>query len=466
MSDRRCPTVVGGLRWGRMLSTVMVAGFVAVFGAASLHAQATPRVAGRVTLTRIGPGNLCAQEEVEGARLAQLPEGFALLRMRSELDAASRLETVRPVTAAHTRQLARVRREVDSLAEVLEALVLAAPRREIARSEFEARRTMTARVRQLAPQVDAVVESALLRVAGTPSAAPGGYLGVTMSSVPLRTSLQSGYIVSYCDYPVVEAVDPGSPAERGGLVAGDTILAFNGRDVRSGMVDYTALLEPNAALRVRVRRDGRTRDATVRVEARPTPVPVRVYARTLVGQATPMPDGVTTVRAPQSPEPPRALEPLRGGAVRGSVVGVATVAPEPPGFPGGNVFVFERAETLARTEAVRTEAVRATAPAVMSAIFANADDAMLGGAQLKTLSDELRAALSLPAGVLVLQVLRGTPAGEGGMREGDVIVSVNGTAVRRVDDVRGAFVQAQVRRALEFRVVRNDAAERTVTMKW
>jgi S1-C subfamily serine protease len=147
-------------------------------------------------------------------------------------------------------------------------------------------------------------------------------------------------------------------------------------------------------------------------------------------------------------------------------VGVATVAPEPPGFPGGNVFVFERAETLARTEAVRTEAVRATAPAVMSAIFANADDAMLGGAQLKTLSDELRAALSLPAGVLVLQVLRGTPAGEGGMREGDVIVSVNGTAVRRVDDVRGAFVQAQVRRALEFRVVRNDAAERTVTMKW
>lgn len=425
-------------------------------GASSVHAQPSPRVDGRVTLTRIGPGNLCAQEEVEGARLAQLPEGFALLRMRSELDAAARLETVRPVTAIQTRQLARVRREVDSLAELLEALVLAAPRREIARSEFEARRSMTARVRQLAPQVDAVVESALLRVAGTPSAAPGGYLGVTMSSVPLRTSLQSGYIVSYCDYPVVEAVDPGSPAERAGLAAGDTILAFNGRDVRSGMVDYTALLEPNATLRVRVRREGRTREASVRVAPRPTPVPVRVYARTMVGTATTAPTGVAVARAPQPPEPPRALEPLRGGVARSGAVSVAAAAPEPPGFPGGNVFVLERAQTAARS----------TPSPVMSAIFANADDALVGGAQLKTLSDELRAALSLPAGVLVLQVLRGTPAGDGGMREGDVIVSVNGAPVRRVDDVRGAFVQARERRALEFRVVRNDAAERTVMMRW
>ncbi len=430
------------------VATALLAG---ALGAASVHAQATPRATGRVTLTRVGPGNLCAQEEVEGARLAQLPEGFALLRMRSELDAAARLETVRPVTAANARQLARVRREVDSLAELLEALVLAAPRREIARSEFEARRSMTVRVRQLAPQVDAVVESALLRVAGTPSAAPGGYLGVTMSSVPLRTSLQSGYIVSYCDYPVVEAVDPGSPAERAGLVAGDTIMAFNGRDVRSGMVDYTTLLEPNATLRVRTRRDGRTRDATVRVEARPTPVPVRVYARTLEGRAVQATGGLAAVRAPQAPAPPRALEPLRGGAVS-----VASVAPEPPGFPGANVFVLERAQ----------EAARPSPSTVMSAIFANADDALVGGAQLKTLSDELRAALSLPAGVLVLQVLRGTPAGEGGMREGDVIVSVNGAPVRRVDDVRGAFVQARERRALDFRVVRNDAPERTVTMRW
>jgi serine protease Do len=456
----------------------LIAGLGALLGAGgaaslptALDAQAAPRapqrpVVGRVALTTVGPENLCAQEEAAGARLARTPEGFALLRMRSELDAAARLETVRPASGGVTgRRLASVRGEVDSLVRALESLLLAAPRRDQV-AAFETRRDVTGRVRQLAPAVDAVVEAALARVVGAPAAAPSGYLGVTMSSVPLRTSLQAGYIVSYCDYPVVEAVDPGSPAERAGLAAGDTILAFNGRDVRAGMVDYTTLLEPNRTLRVRVRRDGRARDVSVAVQPRPAPAPVRVYARSVTG---------TVARPPAAPVAPTApsaaaVAMVRGeepvGALRGEAVFESLVATMRRGGAGdsGRVFVFRREEGPA-VAAIARDANAAPSPGMLT-IFANADDAMVGGAQLRTLTAELRSALSLPEGVLVLQVLRGTPASAGGLREGDVIRAANGAPVRRVDDVRVALEAGLATRSLALRVARNDAAERTVTMRW
>lgn len=461
-----------------------VAGGTALSGAAlvaaaadGLHAQPGIRATGRLTLTSVGADNLCAKEAREGASLARLPEGLALLRMRSDLEAASRLETVRPASSTTSRTLERVRHEVDSLARVLEQVVLAAPRRDLTPTEVETRLLIDARARQLTPRVDVLVESALQRVAGTPVPAPKGYFGVTISSVPLRTSLQSGYIVSYCDYPVVEAVDPGSPAERAGLSAGDTIIAFNGRDVRAGMVDYSALLAPEAKVRVRTRRDGRTRETTVRVATSATPAPVRTYARALQGTATMV--RVEGDAVPSSVDAPLA-ELLRARAMaRETMLAGATMPGEwffeqsmpdgmrrltatPTGADSTRVLVM-RSREPGRVPAL---APVAPPPPVMLTIFANADDAMVGGAQLRTLGAEFRAALSLPEGVLVMQVLRGTPAEVSGLREGDVIRSANGRPVRRVDDVRMALELGAEARSIALRVVRNDAPERTVTMMW
>jgi len=465
------------MRARRVVCTIAGGAALVVVATDTMHAQAGIQATGRLTLTSVGADNLCVQEAREGASLARLPEGLALLRLRSDLEAASRLESVRPASSSNQRTLDVVRQEVDSLARVLERVVLAAPRRDLAPAEIDTRLLIDARVRQLTPRVDAIVESALRRVVGAPVPARKGYFGVTISSVPLRTSLQSGYIVSYCDYPVVEAVDPGSPAERAGLSAGDTIIAFNGRDVRVGMVDYSALLAPDANVRVRTRRDGRTRETTVRVAASPAPAPVRASARTVRGTAT-------ILRVAEAEMPSAVTAPtVETVPARAMAMGTAASVTPTPGewffeqtMPEGlrgvaSVSVSADAPSgrvLLQREVSRSSALAAVAPPppVMLTIFANADDAMVGGAQLRTLSAEFRAALTLPEGVLVMQVLRGTPASAAGLREGDVIRSANGQAVRRVEDVRTALeLGADVRR-IALRVVRNDAPERTVTMTW
>jgi S1-C subfamily serine protease len=132
-------------------------------------------------------------------------------------------------------------------------------------------------------------------------------------------------------------------------------------------------------------------------------------------------------------------------------------APFPPG-----VTMVELAQVTRAASAPSNDAVSS----VMMSSFVGVDDAFVGGAQLKTLSPDLRTALALPEGVLVLQVLRGTPAAESGLREGDLIRSANGQDVRRVDDVQRALVQGREQRALALRVARKGAAERTVTLRW
>jgi len=430
----------------------------------SSAASPNPRAVSESTTTSMSGS--CQSDDAEFVRLTRLPEGMALLRLRSDLDAVARIGSLRSTSEAAlpAARVQEMQREVDSLARIIDRVMVAVPRRgAFVPSELEERRAVTMRVRAIEPQVERVVELALARLDRATPTPTLAYFGVTLNSVPFRQMLQSGYIVSYCEYPVVESVDPGSPAERGGVQAGDTILAFNAQDVLTGLVDYTSLLVPNTTLRVRTRRAGRTMEHAVRVV--PGTRPVRLTARVIMDP--PAPSLSSAVAATSTPsrtafvfERARQVVPQTSGVsmmfIRDATNPITINRIDPP-FPLGIMTV---------TASGVTTAPMAPAPPGMIGFSVSADDAVFAGAQLKSLSRELQAALSLPVGVLVWKVLRGTPAADGGLRDGDVIRSANGVVVQRVNDVRVAFEDAGDARALTFRVYRKDAPDRTVVMRW
>jgi S1-C subfamily serine protease len=56
--------------------------------------------------------------------------------------------------------------------------------------------------------------------------------------------------------------------------------------------------------------------------------------------------------------------------------------------------------------------------------------------------------------VLVVAIVDGGPAARAGLREGDVIVEVDGTGVARVDDIHRLLTDQQIGRAIAFAIVR------------
>ena len=48
----------------------------------------------------------------------------------------------------------------------------------------------------------------------------------------------------FSDYPVIESIDPGSPAEKAGLQAGDILMSINSQDFRKEPIPMNSLLVP------------------------------------------------------------------------------------------------------------------------------------------------------------------------------------------------------------------------------
>jgi serine protease Do len=93
-------------------------------------------------------------------------------------------------------------------------------------------------------------------------------MGLSLSGAQIRIVTPDGVMTSHCEYPMVETVDVGSPAARAGLSAGDTLVAYNGRDVTQAAVNYAELITAGNTVKVRVRRAGKPREVPVAVEMR------------------------------------------------------------------------------------------------------------------------------------------------------------------------------------------------------
>jgi predicted metalloprotease with PDZ domain len=252
-------------------------------------------------------------------------------------------------------------------------------------------------------------------------ATPRGWIGIVLSGAATEARVERGeMILHYFSYPVIASVDPSSPAQRAGLAPNDTLLAYNGRDVRDADISMTRLLRPNAKVVVRVRRDARVREFPVIVAE----TPARIRQR----RDDEMHDTRTTwalTGPPSAPVFPRAPTPPP------AMVGV-------PRTPRGPM-------------SVGVTAPLPPLPPTFSFITNG-----IAGAQMVTVTEGLGRTLGLQSGVLVANAPAGSPAAESGLRDGDVIVKVEGQLVRNVAELRDLIARAVENgdRAVELETVR------------
>lgn len=389
-------------------STPLAAALLACvsFAAAPLQAQASPPSAPSPQgITVHGAGDAAA----ERARILKEMDVLTRQLDRKQLESDER------------------RRHVEQLANLMLRL---AEHEQTARPErLEFHRTPLGRGAPVPPEQARLLEHSrrLMVSEGVPSRwAPSGWVGLNVTA-PHTVRLAGGeQFVRFLSYPQVVSVDPSSPADRAGIRRGDTLVAYNGTDVRHE-IDMSRLLVPNSRISVRVRRDGRTRDVPVTVAAAPRNVVVRRF----------------DLKFPEPSAEVRVLEPSRAPSVPR-----ATTARGAAGSP-----------------AVRTGVAVAPSVAGGSAPFAArfVSNALLG-ARVETVSDDLRDATGLPRGLLVMEVAQGTPAHAAGLRPGDVIVSAAGRDAESPQSLR-LMLQGTPDRALELTVQRRKV-KRKATLRW
>ena len=366
----------------------------------------------------------------------------------------------RPVRASASdsseRQLRRLERTIDSLVRTFETGDLSASDR------FRVGRTIDALVAQFKAQrmrMDGVsaavkIDGPYIKRSPEPAFAPRpdvdvrtmfstpmpqaamarGWIGIVVSGAPREMRFERNEMkMRFLSYPEISSVDPSSPAQRAGLAPGDTLLAYDGQDVRTE-ISMTRLLRPNSKVVIRVRRDARIKELPVVVAEAPSRIKERQTDEMReAGQswfyATTPSVGPVPALAPAAPAPPRAY--------------ALTVPPS-------------------------TSTTPAPAPVVLSLPRAfDFAPSGVAGAQLVTISDGMKRSLGLQSGVLVATVPVGTPADASGLKEGDVIIRVDRQPVRTVVQVWQIVTRAAEdgEREVELDLIREKQA-RAIKLRW
>jgi C-terminal processing protease CtpA/Prc len=392
------------------------------------------------------------QHRFRSSLLASL--GVALMTGSLPLAAQRTTVTVRSGSRAENaneRQLRVLQRRADSLAYLYnesDELSIAERRRvgEILDRTVEQLEMLVARLAtmdddaadgtfrmRLAPTMGS--SQALMRkaLAESHGVRPRGWIGIDISGVAREPRVENGdLIIRYLAHPAIVSVEPNSPAERAGLAPSDTLIAYDGYDLRDSDVPITRLLKPNKRVIVRVRRDGRTIDVPVRA----ADVPSRIVMRRDMSMAIapPPPTSLPSVAFPRAPVAPRSAAPMAAAAPATAFApGVPMEAPMPPprvalGFSG------------------------------LSAV---------AGAQLVAVTEGLGRAFGVRHGVLVTYAPVSSPAYESGLRDGDVITRAAGQLVRTVADLRQRVAAAadNGEHSLALELVRGKRA-RKGSLKW
>jgi len=243
-----------------------------------------------------------------------------------------------------------------------------------------------------------------------------GYLGVTFDGPSAEITRNNEHVIRFYQYPRIALVEPGSPAERAGILEGDTLLALNGADVMRSEISLTKLLIPESRITVRVRREGNAKDVKVTVGETPDYYVRRAPMATIV----PMPSGAMRVR----------------GLPPGAAVAPMPTMPSMPPMPETPV----PARMWAYSEGV-------------------------AGARVETISEGLGKAVGVKEGVLVIRAAPGTPAYRSGLRDGDIIIEAAGKSVIVVRDLRRAMIEGEGDGGVKLVILR-ERKQRDVTLRW
>ncbi|MCC6316985.1 MAG: PDZ domain-containing protein [Gemmatimonadaceae bacterium] len=271
-----------------------------------------------------------------------------------------------------------------------------------------------------------------------PSRQPDGWIGITFQSnfvVDLRPDgVQQTH---FHGYPAIESIEPGSPAEKGGVRRGDVLLTLAGRDLQDAAVVFQELLKPGARLPLRLRRGLETKTMVVTIEPRPSDFqPTCVWEDDLIASAL-------------------------GLAPRGNVR-IQMVPAGSSGQTRAQAYRFETSTNDAPRVVVRVPE-DSTRRSLL--VFDRPITTDWAGAQFATLNSGLAGVTGVERGVFVVDVALRSPASISGLRGGDVVVGANGRPVTTPSELRDAMETAAASRELRLQVVRLGKAE-TIMLRW
>ena len=266
---------------------------------------------------------------------------------------------------------------------------------------------------------------------------PKGWIGVNTTGVQLKEQRGDGTTyIRFLEPPVVASVDPGSPADRVGVQAGDVLVEIGGQRLLQTSVSFADLLRPGQEIAIKLTRGGETVILMPKVEPLPqvSTTPCAWVDPALAFVVRPMPaQAPAVVRVESSP----GRYSYRFATARRDTSGV-----RPVGGAGGTGGVMAGPMVSQFTGG---------APA-------------LAGVQLIALSLESSQRFGVEHGILVNQVAPGTPGRKAGLQGGDILISADSIDIRSIQQLQRVMYNA-ADRVVTLVVVRDKKRE-TVQLRW